>query len=189
MKKIAVFLSAFLMLPLLAAAADDQGQAGREANVRKMIELSGGTKMITQMKEAIKKMTASTAKHALEGENMDDETQKITQKYSQRMMDNILSDEKINGIIDMMVPIYAKYLGDKEIDDIVAFYESPSGKKMTAATPKIMGDYMGKMGELQKSWMDSIKQDSEDMKAELKALSDKRKADKSKKKDEEDNNK
>ena len=149
MKKAAVFLSAFLMLPLLAAAADDQGQAGREAKVRKMIELSGGTRMIAQMKDSIKKMTEATAKNTFSGENMDEETQKIAQKYTEKMIDNILSDSKINGIIDMMVPIYAKYLGDKEIDDIVAFYESPSGKKMTAATPKIMGEYMGYLHELE----------------------------------------
>ena len=194
MKRIAVFLSALLILPLLALAADDQaqqdqGQAGREVKVRKLIELSGGTRMVTQMKESIKKMTAATAKHAFEGEKQDEETQKITQKYTQKMMDNILSDEKINEIINMMVPIYAKYLSEKEIDDIIAFYESPSGKKMTDSMPKIMGEYMGKLGAMQKSWMDSIKQDSEDMKTELKTLSDKRNADKSKEKDEEDNNK
>ena len=37
----------------------------------------------------------------------------------------------------MLTPIYQKYLTQKELEDVLAFYESPAGKKISEVTPDI----------------------------------------------------
>jgi len=38
---------------------------------------------------------------------------------------------------EMLTPIYQKYLTQKELEDVLAFYESPAGKKISDVTPNI----------------------------------------------------
>lgn len=39
-------------------------------------------------------------------------------------------------MVDLYVPIYKKYLSAADLKQIVAFYESPAGKKLAGATPQ-----------------------------------------------------
>jgi uncharacterized protein len=43
----------------------------------------------------------------------------------------------VNQMADMLTPIYQKYLTQKELEDVLAFYESPAGKKISDVTPNI----------------------------------------------------
>lgn len=45
-------------------------------------------------------------------------------------------------MVDLYVPIYKKYLSAADLKQIVAFYESPAGKKLAGATPAIAGEGM-----------------------------------------------
>ena len=52
----------------------------------------------------------------------------------------------INKLVDGYAPIYKKYLTLSDLKQIVAFYESPVGKKLGAATPKMTTEGM-QMGQ------------------------------------------
>ena len=41
-------------------------------------------------------------------------------------------------LIDMLVPIYAAHLTSSELDELVRFYTSPLGQRLTAAQPDIL---------------------------------------------------
>ena len=43
----------------------------------------------------------------------------------------------VNQMTEMLTPIYQKYLTQKELEDVLAFYESPAGKKISDVTPNI----------------------------------------------------
>lgn len=45
-------------------------------------------------------------------------------------------------LVEIYVPIYKKYLTLDDLKKIVAFYESPVGKKLAAATPSMTGEAM-----------------------------------------------
>lgn len=53
-----------------------------------------------------------------------------------------LSKKLVN---EEMVQIYDKHFTQAEIKDLVAFYESPTGKKMIEKTPEITNDLMNSM--------------------------------------------
>lgn len=74
----------------------------------------------------------------------------------------VLFDNSFTQLMDLMVPIYAKYYTEEDLDNIIRFYETPSGRRMADAQPKIATDAMGvaqqwamqfakKMGEIFKS--------------------------------------
>jgi uncharacterized protein len=48
----------------------------------------------------------------------------------------------VDLLIEMAVPIYAKYLDDGDIKALTAFYESPVGKKLIKVQPFILRDSM-----------------------------------------------
>lgn len=49
-----------------------------------------------------------------------------------------MADVNPNDLIEMVVPIYEKYFTHKEIKQLIAFYESPIGKKLLKVQPQIM---------------------------------------------------
>ena len=45
-------------------------------------------------------------------------------------------------LISLIIPIYDKYFSEEEIDQLLAFYNTPLGIKLIKATPKIMEESM-----------------------------------------------
>jgi hypothetical protein len=62
----------------------------------------------------------------------------------QDALDIIIDETKIvfgesrGQFLDSMVPLYAKYFSEAEIDAMIAFYETPLGQKLVEVTPGIM---------------------------------------------------
>lgn len=48
-----------------------------------------------------------------------------------------LLNDVVNQMTEMLTPIYQKYLTQKELENVLAFYESPAGKKISDVTPNI----------------------------------------------------
>ena len=48
-------------------------------------------------------------------------------------------------LTDMMASIYEKYYTEKEINDFLVFYKSPTGQKSINIMPQIMKEMMGDM--------------------------------------------
>src|SRR5579872_4014432 len=101
---------------VFAQPADEHAE--KIANIRKMISLSGGQKIVDQMFGAM-------------AANFKDPKQ---QEFFQQFRKEI----DINQIYDMMIPAWDKYLTGDDIKDIIRFYESPAGKRLLAAQPQIM---------------------------------------------------
>ncbi len=52
----------------------------------------------------------------------------------------------LDDLVEMLVPVYHKYLSEDDLDAIIAFYRTPAGKKLADSTPDIMRDSM-KVGQ------------------------------------------
>lgn len=48
----------------------------------------------------------------------------------------------IDELTEMLVPVYKKYLSEDELDEIIAFYNTPAGKKLASSNPQIMQESM-----------------------------------------------
>ena len=93
------------------------------ATLEKMMNLSGALEvsktMVPQMVSMMKQASPGTADAF-----WDDFAAKWKTKFADRM-------------VDLYVPIYQKYLTIDDLKDLIAFYETPIGKKLAEATPKM----------------------------------------------------
>lgn len=93
--------------------------------IRKMLELTGSAKL---GKQVAQNMIAS-----------------FKQSYTsvdQAFWDDFEREIKAEDLINLMLPIYDKYYTEEDIDQLIAFYNSPIGKKMTENLPMITQESM-----------------------------------------------
>lgn len=98
----------------------------------KMLDKSGGLEsvrlMIPQLVNMMKQQAASQPDSFWE-----DFTKRWTKQFIDKMMEGI-------------TPIYQKHLTLKDLEDILAFYNTPVGKKLSASTP-VMGKEAMRIGQ------------------------------------------
>ncbi len=102
-------------------AANNQAAQARYGEIRHMLDLSGAGNMGVQMMGQI----MGSFKRAMP---------QVPAEFWDKFAKKVNSDE----MIELIVPIYAKYLTDEDVKGIIVFYESPVGKKFTKVQPQIV---------------------------------------------------
>lgn len=126
MKKSRISTMMLLLFCLAGQAALAQEiSKEKEANIRHLLELSGGNRLAVQaMHQQLEYLKVSYPQ--------------VPEKFWQEM-------ERESGAIDfvsIIVPVYAKYLSDQEVKDVIAFYESAAGKKFFLVLPSMLQEVM-----------------------------------------------
>jgi uncharacterized protein len=121
--------------PVMAqqAQGDAQGQgqaqgedvAAKRRDIRRLLDVTGsaalGQQIIAQMMETFKQSSPDVP------ESFWDE---VTKEFDSATM------------IDLIVPVYEKHLTHEDIKGLIAFYESPLGRKVTSVLPVIAQESM-----------------------------------------------
>ena len=148
MKKLFLFtLGAFLLSGFQVHAQSPEFNA----KLKQMMEISGANAVQRQLPEQMIQMMQ---------QQMQQNSNQLSENTMQQM--KVLFDNSFTQLMDLMVPIYAKYYTEEDLDNIIRFYETPSGRRMADAQPNIATDAMGvaqqwamqfaqKMGEIFKS--------------------------------------
>ena len=97
----------------------------KTANIRKLINLTGGTKIIDQMFNA---MAAN-----------------FMQPKQQQVFQEFRKEFNPDQIFEILIPAYDTFLSADEVKQVLQFYESPIGQKLLEAQPKIMAVSMPKI--------------------------------------------
>jgi len=104
-------------------------QAAKADQVRKFLEVSGEARMLReampifarQLMDAFAKMRPD-----------------IPAEVWEKAADFYSSDEVVNGLVEQRVPIYQQHFCADDIQQLIAFYQSPAGQKMSASRPAIL---------------------------------------------------
>jgi hypothetical protein len=104
---------------------------GKEAAVRKMFEVMGMTKMMQQvlagMSSNMKPMLMSSLPP---GEYREKLADLFLQKFQSKL--------RVEQLMDLAVPIYAKYFSKEELEGLMRFYQTPLGQKALSVLPQTM---------------------------------------------------
>ena len=119
MKKGLLFLAAFVLLTFGAQAQS----AEFKASVRKLMAVSGSDATLKMIPEQILSMIEQQAPALPESVKVE--------------IQAMFSEEALLSLMDQMVPIYAKYYTQQDMDDLIAFYDTPLGKKLSTVQPQI----------------------------------------------------
>lgn len=66
----------------------------------------------------------------------------INPSIPQDFLDELVNEMTTRSLLDLMVPIYKKHFTHKDIQALIAFYNSPIGKKLAEKTPLITQESM-----------------------------------------------
>ena len=132
-----LIISIFLLGFTVASYGQD-----KQADLKKLFGLMQTDKMINGIMDNMSTMIKQQA--SSEFKSSDANTKAKFDKYMEFVMSETkeLSKKLINV---EMVQIYDKHFTQSEIKDLIAFYESSTGKKMIEKTPEISKDLMESM--------------------------------------------
>ncbi len=91
-----------------------------------------------------------------------------------KIMDDMMKSMPFDQMMQAMVPTYQKHFTKGNIDDLVAFYTSPTGAKVLREMPEIMGESMQAMMPIIRQNIDQMNQRVQQEIAEMMKNSDKK---------------
>jgi len=99
-------------------------------------------------------------------------TQSIKTRYPQitaaelaratKISEDSLKDIPMDAILDDMIPIYQKHLTQTDVDAMITFYSSPTGKKLMQQMPEITQEAMQVSYKRMQKQIDAVMQRVED---------------------------
>ncbi len=100
-------------------------QTSKKEKIRNLMDVTGSGKMGAQVVQAL--IPSFQQAHP---------------DVPQQFWDNFAKGLKVEDLIEQIVPIYDKYYTEEDIDQIIAFYNSPVGKRMISTLPMVMQESM-----------------------------------------------
>ena len=95
--------------------------ATKVADIRRLLELTGTKDMVNQMKGAMMAQFRQNAPGMPPG-----------------MFDEMMAELKAEDLEESMIPVYANHFTGDDIKHLIAFYESPFGRKVMREMPQII---------------------------------------------------
>src|SRR5215467_11236852 len=142
MKKMFLLLAIAAVLSCeLSAVADAQDRGSISGTVveevspakakaiKRLLELMGSQKIAEQILGQILPMTKRSAPQVPDSVWAD-----IEKEFS--------SDLNSGKLLDVIIPIYSRQFSEEDVNGMIAFYDSPLGRKVTAAMPQIASESM-----------------------------------------------
>ena len=118
----------FLVLLFVSTAATAQSDASYRMSVKKMMEVSGSMKVF---KGVVDKMISMFKEK---------ETSVPEEFWNEMSLE--LNKVAIDDMVTLVLPVYQKHLTEADIQAVIAFYETPAGKKFAEKTPIITQESM-----------------------------------------------
>jgi len=133
----AVFIALAVTVGASLARADELTPEKRD-DIKQLIVSTGGTRLGIQFATVVTQGMAKTLKAM-----RPDIPERVFVVMNQEMIG--LFEEKMNapgGLVDRIVPVYAKHFTHQEIRDLVAFYQTDTGRKAMQVLPQIVAESM-----------------------------------------------
>ncbi len=110
--------------PTRATAAKAAGvDATKEADIRRLLEVTGTRELVEQMKTSMLEQFRQNAP------GMPDD-----------MLNELMAELKSDDLVESMIPVYSKHFSGEDIKQLIAFYQSPFGKKVLQEMPQIIAE-------------------------------------------------
>jgi uncharacterized protein len=159
MKKI-MFVT-LLILSVFAQAADDAKQKRLEELLAVMNMTALIDQMYSQLEVQLKSMSTQMG--------VKPEDKPIVDKYYGKMIQLFKNEITWDKMKPALIDVYSRNFSEKEIADMIAFYETDTGKAVIKKMPEVMQQSMQVTSQLYQPIMPELQQLSKDFAAELQA--------------------
>jgi uncharacterized protein len=160
MKKIIVCLLLFI-LPSISYSADEN--KSKRESVENLLAIIKAESMIDTIYSQMDQMMQSASQQF----GIKPSEQEIFNKFMFKTISLMKSEITWEKMKEPMITIYLNHYSEKEIQDMVAFYESDSGQSMIRKMPAVMQDSMKLSQEILKDFLPKLEKLSSELEEEL----------------------
>jgi hypothetical protein len=164
MKQLAVLLSAFVFGGAAFGAPPSQ------ASIEKLLVDTEADKTLTSIQQQLDGMLQNTVQQATQGQPVSPEQQKILDAFKQKATATIKAQLDYNSLKNTYFQTYNESFSQEEVDQLIAFYESPTGKMFVAKMPAVTQKSMALMQQKIGPTLQQLQQAAIEMKDQLDAL-------------------
>lgn len=122
----------------LAAAATPAAQPASAASIQELLQVMQVHKLVDSMMAQMDGMMRKSAEQATAGQPLDAGEQKIIDAQTVKMNELLKQVLSWDSIEPMYVDLYSRNFTQQEVNDMLAFYRSPSGQGMVAKMPALL---------------------------------------------------
>jgi uncharacterized protein len=160
-----------VLLSLFAVPALAQNPPPSEDSVRHLLDLVQTHRILD---EAMSNMDgymhkATEQARQEQGETLNARQQQILDQFQTDMMSAIKDELAWSKIEPEIVAVYAKTFSQKEINDMIAFYSSPSGQAVAGKLPLVSREMSTDMQQRMIPLLKRIQQSAREMQGKLRA--------------------
>ena len=170
MKRSALLLIACLLLGSVSFAQQNPADApASKADIEKYLDVLHTRDLMKTMMDAMSKQM-----HQMIAEQLKKDPAMTPQVEARvnKMMDDIIKTMPIDDLIDAMIPVYQKHFTKGNIDDLLAFYSTPTGQKLLQELPAITTEAMQAVMPISQRMMATAMQRAKDELAQMQKEND-----------------
>ena len=144
MKRLALLTVVLLCVSSICFAQQDPADSpATKEDVQRYLEVMHSREMVSKMIDAMTKPM-----HQMIHEQFEKDKDKLPADFETRMnkvLDDYLNTFPWDEVLQSMVPVYQKHLTKGDIDQLVAFYSTPTGQKILRELPAITAEALQAM--------------------------------------------
>jgi uncharacterized protein len=163
------FLVVAVIAILATAAAVAQDTKASEASIKQLFEVMKANSMIDNVMTQINAQMRAMLTQGLAGGQLNDEQRKIITDNQEKIQSLLREELSWAKLEPMMIEVYRDNLTQKEVDGMLKFYRSESGRayveKMPAITQEILQKMRARVQDLRPKLMALQKESAERVRA------------------------
>lgn len=160
----------YILLSLFSLSFFVNATPASTKSLETLFTITNMEKNVEVIKSQMFGLLKATTDKALEGKKITADRQKVLDNYSSRstkIMSDFLTYEHMKPFY---IKVYTETFTQEEIDGLITFYKTPSGKALLTKTPELMKKMFASMPELMAPMMSQIQAESQRMSRELEAI-------------------
>jgi hypothetical protein len=127
-----------IVLLLAGATAAGAEPAATEQTVRTLMELTQSRKMVDSALAQVDGAMQAGMNQALAGKQLNAKQQAIFDRFRKDVAAMMAEGLKWETLEPIMIRIYTETFTEKELNDMIGFYRSPSGQALIAKQPQVL---------------------------------------------------
>ena len=167
MKKLLLAIALMVSLPAFAQTP------ASEASIRELLTVTEARKLLDGAYAQLDGLMDQAMKQAMNGQKASPEQEKVMAEFRHKAVDLIQDEMGWEKLEPMYVDLYAKTFTQPEIDGILAFYKTDSGKALIARMPTLMNNLMQMMMSRMQAFMPRLQELQQEYAPKIKAAAGK----------------
>jgi len=167
MKRVSLALTACLMVSLTGVAQQSASDApATKEDIERYLEITHSRDMMKRMMDVMAKSVREMAHDRLAKDRAS--LPPDAEARMNKRTDELLRGLPIEEMLQAMIPVYQKHWTKGDVDNMIAFYATPTGQKLLKEMPQTMSESMQAIRPVMEKHMEAMRQQLELEVAQLK---------------------